>query len=56
MERVKIHNEELLADWDLAIRGETIFKIDLLSLLRKVVFRHCDPEERKGKQSQRADY
>lgn len=27
---IEIHNEELLADWDLAIRGETIFKIDPL--------------------------
>ncbi len=27
---VEIHNEELAADWDLAIRGETIFKIDPL--------------------------
>jgi hypothetical protein len=27
---IEIHNEELIADWDLAIRGETIFKIDPL--------------------------
>jgi len=27
---IEIHNDELLADWDLAIRGETIFKIDPL--------------------------
>jgi len=25
-----IHNEELIADWELAIKGETIFKIDPL--------------------------
>ena len=27
---IEIHQEELLADWELAIRGETIFKIDPL--------------------------
>lgn len=27
---IVIHNEELLADWELAIKGETIFKIDPL--------------------------
>jgi len=27
---VEIHRDELLADWDLAIKGETIFKIDPL--------------------------
>jgi len=27
---IEIHNDELLADWDLAICGETIFKIDPL--------------------------
>lgn len=27
---IEIHNEELMADWNLAIRGETIFKIDPL--------------------------
>ena len=26
---IEIHNDELIADWDLAIKGETIFKIDL---------------------------
>lgn len=25
---IEIHNDELIADWDLAINGETIFKID----------------------------
>ena len=24
---IEIHNDELLADWELAINGETIFKI-----------------------------
>ncbi len=28
----------------------------ILSLLRKVIFRHCDREERSGKQSQHAYY
>jgi len=28
--RIEIHNEELLADWELASAGETIFKIDPL--------------------------
>ncbi len=27
---VEIHNDELIADWQLAISGETIFKIDPL--------------------------
>jgi hypothetical protein len=27
---IEIHNEELIADWELAISGETIFKIDPL--------------------------
>jgi hypothetical protein len=27
---IVIHNDELIADWDLAINGETIFKIDPL--------------------------
>ena len=27
---IEIHNEELIADWELATRGETIFKIDPL--------------------------
>jgi Domain of unknown function (DUF4160) len=27
---IVIHNEELLADWELALKGETIFKIDPL--------------------------
>ena len=27
---IEIHNDELIADWDLAIKGETIFKIDPL--------------------------
>jgi hypothetical protein len=27
---IEIHNDELLADWQLAISGETIFKIDPL--------------------------
>jgi hypothetical protein len=27
---IEIHNDELLADWDLAIKGESIFKIDPL--------------------------
>lgn len=27
---IEIHNEELMADWSLAIQGETIFKIDPL--------------------------
>lgn len=27
---VEIHNDELMADWELAIKGETIFKIDPL--------------------------
>ena len=27
---IEIHNEELMADWNLAISGETIFKIDPL--------------------------
>jgi len=27
---IEIHGEELLADWELAIKGETIFKIDPL--------------------------
>ena len=27
---IEIHNEELIADWELAIKGETIFKIDPL--------------------------
>ena len=27
---IEIHNEELMADWELATRGETIFKIDPL--------------------------
>ena len=27
---IEIHREELLADWELAIKGETIFKIDPL--------------------------
>ncbi|NEW82597.1 MAG: DUF4160 domain-containing protein [Mariniphaga sp.] len=27
---IEIHNEELIADWQLAINGETIFKIDPL--------------------------
>jgi hypothetical protein len=27
---IEIHNDELIADWDLAINGETIFKIDPL--------------------------
>ena len=27
---IEIHNDELLADWELAIKGESIFKIDPL--------------------------
>jgi hypothetical protein len=27
---IEIHNDELIADWDLAIKGENIFKIDPL--------------------------
>jgi hypothetical protein len=27
---IEIHHKELLADWELAISGETIFKIDPL--------------------------
>ena len=27
---IEIHQEELMADWDLATKGETIFKIDPL--------------------------
>jgi hypothetical protein len=27
---IEIHQEELLADWELALKGETIFKIDPL--------------------------
>jgi hypothetical protein len=27
---IEIHNEELMADWELAIKGETIFRIDPL--------------------------
>jgi hypothetical protein len=27
---IEIHNDELLADWELAIAGEAIFKIDPL--------------------------
>ena len=27
---IEIHNEELIADWELAIKGENIFKIDPL--------------------------
>ena len=27
---IVIHNEELMADWELAIKGETIFRIDPL--------------------------
>ena len=27
---IEIHNDELIADWQLAISGETIFKIDPL--------------------------
>ena len=27
---VEIHNDELMEDWELAIKGETIFKIDPL--------------------------
>ena len=27
---IEIHTDELIADWDLAINGETIFKIDPL--------------------------
>ena len=27
---IEIHKDELLADWELAIKGETIFKIDPL--------------------------
>lgn len=27
---IEIHNDELLADWELAVNGETIFKIDPL--------------------------
>jgi hypothetical protein len=27
---IEIHREELMADWDLAVSGETIFKIDPL--------------------------
>ena len=27
---IEIHNEELMADWELATRGETIFKIEPL--------------------------
>lgn len=27
---IEIHNDELMADWDLAINSETIFKIDPL--------------------------
>ena len=27
---IEIHNEELMADWELAINGEPVFKIDPL--------------------------
>jgi shikimate kinase len=27
---IEIHRDELLADWELAIKGETVFKIDPL--------------------------
>ena len=27
---IEIHNDELIADWELAIKGESIFKIDPL--------------------------
>jgi hypothetical protein len=27
---IEIHNDELIADWELAIAGEAIFKIDPL--------------------------
>jgi hypothetical protein len=27
---IEIHKDELMADWELAIKGETIFKIDPL--------------------------
>lgn len=27
---IEIHNDELIANWDLATKGETIFKIDPL--------------------------
>ena len=27
---IKIHKDELLADWKLAVNGETVFKIDAL--------------------------
>ena len=27
---IEIHNEDLMADWDLAINGENVFKIDPL--------------------------
>jgi hypothetical protein len=27
---IEIHQEELMADWELALKGETIFKIDPL--------------------------
>jgi hypothetical protein len=27
---IEIHNDELIADWELATKGETIFKIDPL--------------------------
>jgi hypothetical protein len=27
---IEIHNDELMADWELAIKGEAIFKIDPL--------------------------
>lgn len=27
---IEIHNDELMADWELAIKGESIFKIDPL--------------------------
>ena len=27
---IEIHNEELIADWELAIKGESIFKIEPL--------------------------
>ena len=29
---IEIHNEELLADWSLAISGQTVFKIDPIKI------------------------
>jgi hypothetical protein len=31
---IEIHQDELIANWELAIRGESIYKIDLISVRR----------------------